>query len=139
MDDTSAVHDKQADIPHHGAAITPPTNPVRDGYIFIGWSHDPSYYSDVTEDLIIWALWEPEGSDDDDDDGGGGSDDEQPYVPPEIFGPDGVPFTGDDPMLLHLMVLCLLFGLACITLASRRSQPIPEYLGRHLGRHFRRW
>ena len=37
-----------------GQAATPPTDPVRDGYIFTGWDTDFSY---VMKDLIVTALY----------------------------------------------------------------------------------
>lgn len=37
-----------------GEVITPPDNPIREGYIFIGWDKD---YSDISSDLQIKALY----------------------------------------------------------------------------------
>ena len=37
-----------------GSAATPPTNPFREGYTFIGWDKD---FSNVTEDMVVTALY----------------------------------------------------------------------------------
>lgn len=37
-----------------GGSATPPSNPTREGYSFIGWDKD---FSNVTEDLIVTALY----------------------------------------------------------------------------------
>ena len=40
-----------------GASGTPPQDPVRIGYKFVGWHGD---YNNVTSDISVYALYEPE-------------------------------------------------------------------------------
>ena len=37
-----------------GSAATPPTNPIREGYTFIGWDKD---FSNIKDDMIVTALY----------------------------------------------------------------------------------
>ncbi len=48
------------DVVEHGKGATPPADPVRDGYTFIGW--DPADFSNVTADMTITAQYEKKGS-----------------------------------------------------------------------------
>lgn len=47
----------KTDVVINGNAATAPTDPTRDGYIFIGWDKD---FSSVTADMTVTALYEPE-------------------------------------------------------------------------------
>lgn len=50
----------------NGQIIFPPQDPVKDGYIFIGWELDGKTYDfsqEITEDIVIKAIWEKAKSD----------------------------------------------------------------------------
>ncbi|MDR1778301.1 MAG: InlB B-repeat-containing protein [Clostridiales Family XIII bacterium] len=130
---SSTYHDMQGGIPHGGAAITPATNPTRPGYVFVGWSMSPADYSFITQDMYIYALWEPAGGRDDDDDDDGG--DNPPGPGP--FGPDGVPITGDDSNFLFCLWVMIISAATMLLAAAKRRQFRRGYVGQDYGRRFK--
>ena len=53
-DDTQIGEDQEVS---HGEAATPPANPSREGYIFVGWDTE---FDNVTSDLTVHAQYVPE-------------------------------------------------------------------------------
>jgi uncharacterized repeat protein (TIGR02543 family) len=45
----------KTDMVDHGSEASPPIDPIREGYTFIGWDHA---YETITNDLVIRALYE---------------------------------------------------------------------------------
>lgn len=50
----------QSSTVNYGGGVTPPAEPTRNGYRFIGWDKDSSAWTNVTADATIRAMWNNE-------------------------------------------------------------------------------